>query len=92
MRTLVAMATYSFHRLIMEKVEICIFFCLNGDIWIFFTEMFIEKSSTFRIFFVQIGVFDWLSGRQNGSIFVKMFKKFLLRNHKEDEAETWHTR
>ena len=41
-RTLVAMETYSFHRLIMGKVEIWIFFCLNGDIWIFFTEMFIE--------------------------------------------------
>ena len=40
--------------------------------------------------FVQIGVFDWLSGRQKGSIFVKMFKN-LLRNHKEDEAKTWHT-
>ena len=25
------------------------------------------------------------------SIFVKMFKKFLLRNYKGDEAETWHT-
>ena len=41
-RTLVAMATYSSHSLIMEKVEICIFVCLNGDIWIFFTEIFIE--------------------------------------------------
>ena len=41
-RTLVAMATYSSHRLIMGKVEICNFFCFNGDIWIFFTEMFIE--------------------------------------------------
>ena len=41
--------------------------------------------------FVQIGVFDWLSGRQKGSIFVKMFKNLLLRNHIEDEAETWHT-
>ena len=57
----------------------------------FFTEMFIELSSTFHITFVQIGVFDWLSGRQKGSIFVKMFKNLLLRNHKEDEAETWHT-
>ena len=37
-RTLVAMATYSSHRLIMGKVEICIFFCLNGDIWIFFLQ------------------------------------------------------
>ena len=38
--------------------------------------------------FVQIGEFDWLSARQKGSIFVKLFKKFLLRNHKGDEAET----
>ena len=41
--------------------------------------------------FVQIGVFDWLSGRQKGSIFVTFFKNLLLRNHVEDEAETWHT-
>ena len=45
----------------------------------------------FHITFVQIGVFDWLSGRQKGSIFVKMFKNPLPRNHMEDEAETWHT-
>ena len=25
------------------------------------------------------------------SIFVKMFKNLLFRNHMEDEAETWHT-
>ena len=30
----------------------------------------------FHITFVQIGVFDWLSARQKGSIFVKMFKIF----------------
>ena len=41
--------------------------------------------------FVQIGEFDWLSARQKGSIFVEMFKNLLLRNHKWDEAETWHT-
>ena len=41
--------------------------------------------------FVQIGEFDLLSGLQKGSIFVKMFKNLLLRNHKGDEAETWHT-
>ena len=41
--------------------------------------------------FVQIDEFDWLSSRQKGSIFVKMFKNLLLRNHKGDEAETWHT-
>ena len=37
-RTLVAMATYSSHRLTMGKVEICNFFCLNGDIWNFFLQ------------------------------------------------------
>ena len=45
----------------------------------------------FHITFVQISVFDWLSGRQKGSIFVKMFKNLLFRNRMEDGAETWHT-
>ena len=45
----------------------------------------------FHITFVRISIFDWLSGRQKGSIFVKMFKNLLLRNRMEDEAETWHT-
>ena len=40
--------------------------------------------------FVQNGVFDWLSGRQKGLFFVNTLKN-LLRNHMEDEAETWHT-
>ena len=30
----------------------------------------------FHITFVQIGVFDWLSGRQKGSIFVNFLKIF----------------
>ena len=85
------MATYSSHRLIMGKEEIDNFFCLIGDIWKKkITEMFIEKSSMFHTTFVQIGEFDWLSARHKGSIFVKMFKN-LLRNHKGDEAEAWHT-
>ena len=45
----------------------------------------------FHITFVQIGVFDWLSGWQKGSIFVKFLKNLLLRNHMEDEAKTLHT-
>ena len=45
----------------------------------------------FHMTLVQIGEFDWLSGRQKGSIFVKMFKNLLHRNHIWDEAETWHT-
>ena len=36
--------------------------------------------------FVQISEFDWLSGRQKGSIFVKMFKNLLFRNHIGDEG------
>ena len=41
--------------------------------------------------FVQIGVLIGCRGGKKGSIFVKMFKNLLLRNHKEDEAESWHT-
>ena len=37
-RTLVAMATYSSHRLIMGKEEIDKFFCLIWDIWNFFLQ------------------------------------------------------
>ena len=37
-RTLVAMATYCFHRLIMGKVEIGNFYCFIVD----FTEIFIQ--------------------------------------------------
>ena len=37
-RTLVAMETYSSHRLIMGKEEIDNFFCLIGDIWNFFLQ------------------------------------------------------
>ena len=33
------MATYSFHRLILGKVKIGIFSCLNGDIW----NLFLQK-------------------------------------------------
>ena len=40
----------------------------------------------FHMTFVQIGIIDWLSGRQKGTIFVNMFKNLLLRNHMEDEA------
>ena len=37
-RTLVAMATYNFHRLIKGKVEIGNFYCLLGDIRILFLQ------------------------------------------------------
>ena len=41
-RTLVAMATYSSHRLIMGKVEIDNFCQVIGEYLIFFTEIFIQ--------------------------------------------------
>ena len=58
---------YSSHRLIMGKEEIDNYFLSHwGYFEFFFTEMFIELSSTFHMTFVQIGEFDWLSGRQKG--------------------------
>ena len=44
-RVLVAMATYSSHRLIMGKEEIDNFLCLIGDIWIFFLQKCLLSSS-----------------------------------------------
>ena len=72
------------------------FFFLIGDIWrkkyrnVYLVVLYVTYT-TFHTTFVHIGKFDWLLGRQKGSIFVKMFKNLLLRNHKGDEAETLHT-
>ena len=46
-RTLVAMATYSSHRLIMGREEIDIFFCLIGDIWIFLQKCLLSSPLRF---------------------------------------------
>ena len=45
-RTLVAMATYSFHRLIMGKVEIGNFYCLIGDNRILFLHKCLLNNSS----------------------------------------------
>ena len=45
----------------------------------------------FHTTFVQIAQFDWLTVRHKEYIFEKIFKILLLKNSKEDEAETWHT-
>ena len=45
-RTLVAMATYSFHRLIMGKVEIGNFYCLIGDNRILFLQKCLLNNSS----------------------------------------------
>ena len=46
-RTLVAMATYSFHRIIMGKVEIGNFYCLIGDNRILFLQKCLLNISHF---------------------------------------------
>ena len=65
------MATYSSHRLIMGKVEICIFF-VTMEIFVFFLQKCLLSSPLmFHITFVEIGVFDWLSGRKKSDNFHK---------------------
>ena len=64
-RTLVAMATYIFHRFKKGKAKIGNFFLSQwGYLEFIFTEMFIEKSSMLHMAFVQIAEFDWLPGQQ----------------------------
>ena len=46
-RTLVAMATYSSHRLTMGKLEIDHFFCHIGDIWIFLQKCLLSSPLRF---------------------------------------------
>ena len=66
-RTLVAMATYASHRLIMEKSENCQFLLSCWRYLKFvFAEMFIEKSSMIHVTFVLILHFDWLQGPHIG--------------------------
>ena len=47
----------------------------------YFFTMFIEKSSTFYMNYVQINSFDWLPVRHKGLI-IEEIKKKLSRNHK----------
>ena len=44
----------------------------------------------FNTTFVQIALFDWLTGQHQGYIFEK-YSKFFFSKTKEDEAEIWHT-
>ena len=63
-RTLVAMATYSFHRLIMEKVEIGNFYCLIGDIRILFLQKCLLNSSPHFITLLS-ELLNWIGCRGN---------------------------
>ena len=86
------MATYSSHRLIMGKEEIDNFFCLIGDIWNFFLQKYLLSCPLrfIRLLSKSVNLIGCRRGKKR-SIFVKMFKNLLLRNHKGDEAESWHT-
>ena len=75
----------------MGKEEIDIFFCLIGDILIFLQKCLLSSPLCFiRLLSKSMNLIGCRRGKK-GSIFVKMFKNLLLRNHKGDEAETWHT-
>ena len=85
------MATYSSHRLIMGKEEIDNFFCIIGDIWIFLQKCLLRSPLRFiRLLFKSVNLIGCQRGKK-GQFFVKMFKNLLLKNHKGDVAETWHT-
>ena len=99
------MANYSSHRFIMGKEEIDNFFCLLEIFGIFCLQKCLLSSPLrfLRLLSKSVNLIGcrlgkkgpccrcWLSVRQKGLIFVKMFKNLLLRNHKGGEAETWHT-
>ena len=51
------MATYSFHRLIMGKIEIGNFYCLIGDNRILFSQKCITFHKTFVIIAVLLQIF-----------------------------------
>ena len=85
------MATYSSHRLTMGKVEIESFCCLTGDIRFFHRYVYLVVLVHVSYDFCPnclITLVDGVSQRVN---FRKILKILLLRNRKEDEAETWHT-
>ena len=63
---MVAMATYSSHRLIMGKEEIDHIFFLIVDICIFFYRNVYSVVLYVSYDFCLLGEFEWLSGRQKG--------------------------
>ena len=66
------MATYTSHRLIMEKSGNCKSLLSHWRYLNFvFREMFIEWCSTFQMTFILIAYFDWLLGPQKCQIFQK---------------------
>ena len=85
------MATYSFHRLLTGKVKIDNFSCLNGDIW----NLFLQKcllSSLLRFMCLLSKLLNLFGCKGHTKVnFRKTVKNLLLRNHKADKADTFHT-
>ena len=79
-RTLVAMGTYSFYRLIMGKVEIGNFYCLIGDNRILFLQKcLLSSSSHFIRLLSELLNLIGCRGNINSLIFEK---NLFLKNHK----------
>ena len=91
-RTLVAMATYSFHRLIMGKVKIGNFYCLIGDNRILFLQKcLLNSSSHFIRLLSELLNLIGCRGNINSLIFEK---NLFVKNHKLVERTSstclWH--
>ena len=87
----VVMATLSFHRLIMGKVEIGIYFCVTADILKKVLQKCYWSSPLLTIWILfksLILIGD--HGNQKAKFSKKIFKNLLLRSRKGDEAETLH--
>ena len=66
------------------------FVSVSMGVFGFFTEMFIERSSTFHYTFVPFAEFSLVARATKRVNFRKRLQN-LLRNHKVDEADTLHT-
>ena len=77
------MATYIFNRLIMGKVEIGNFYCLIGDNRILFLQKCLLNSSSHFIRLLS-ELLNLIGCR--GNINSLIFKKNLLKNHKQVES------
>ena len=91
-RTLVAMATYSSHRLIMGKEEIDNFFLSHWGYLDFFLQKYLLSSPLRFIPLLSKSVnLIGCRGGKKGQFSKKCLKIFFSVYHKEDEAETWQT-
>ena len=85
------MATYSFHRLIIGKVEIDHLFCLNGYSF-FLPKCLLNSPLRFiRLLFESLNLIGCQGDKRVNFLEKKVKKNLFLTNHKVDEAGTLHT-